>query len=502
MHRRRVNFNDTQNYLENPPEQAKKPLPLFFILLIILILFIGGCITKTIFEKDASNNPEDYLSESLEPKKPEGILKRFSHFVFNKDVELEGEKDDRVNILLLGMGGPGHDGPYLTDTIIIASIKPSTNQIALISIPRDLGVEIPGYGHQKINHANAYGENDKPGWGGAIATEVIEKTFDINIQYYARIDFKAFKEIIDEVGGVTVNVEKSFSDTEFPATNNQYKSLSFKKGIQEMNGSTALNYARSRHGNNGEGSDFARSVRQQKILLALKEKLLSAGTLLNPIKINAIIKSLDRHLTTNMEFSDIIALAKLGKQLDTNNITRLTIDSGENGFLKNGYTAGGAFILSPVTGNFDSIKIEIKNIFDEKISYDEETNQPPKITTEKIQKEIIEDDTPKQTPPPAYEPKIEILNGTWKAGLASRTKNILIEKRLNITNIGNTLERPLEKGGIYVISEKTTNDIPNILKEILNIPIKKTPPSGYTLRSDTDIVVILGEDFQENNNTL
>ncbi len=497
MKRRRVNFNDTQNYLENPSEQAKKPFPLFFILLIIIILFIGGCITKTIFGKDASNNPEDYLSESLEPKKPEGILKRFSHFVFAKEVKLEGEKDDRVNILLLGMGGLGHDGPYLTDTIIIASIKPSTNQIALISIPRDLGVEIPGYGYQKINHANAYGENDKPGWGGAIATEVIEKTFDINIQYYARIDFKAFKEIIDEVGGVTVNIERSFSDTEFPAANDEYKSVSFKKGIQEMNGTNALNFARSRHGNNGEGSDFARSVRQQKILLALKEKLLSAGTLLNPIKINAVIKSLDKHLTTNMEFSDIIALAKLAKELDTNNITRLTVDSSENGFLKNGYTAGGAFILSPVTGNFDSIKKEIKDIFVEKIELDEGEIQ---ITQKIIQKEIIKDDTPQQAPPAPYEPTIEILNGTWQAGLAARTKNTLIEKRLNITNIGNTTERPIEKGGIYVISEKITNDVPNIIKETLNIPIKKTPPSNYTLRSDTDILIILGEDFQKDNN--
>src|SRR3989338_10869780 len=162
---------------------------LFRFILIGVCLIAAGIALFIFLQEDAPENPLDYDPVTLEPKPPEGFFQKIEHLVFSKDVTLEGERDDRINVLLLGIGGAGHEGPYLTDTMMIASVKPSTGDIAMISIPRDLLVEIPGKGLQKINYANALGEAKKPLWGGALATEVVEQTFDIDIHYYVRVDF-------------------------------------------------------------------------------------------------------------------------------------------------------------------------------------------------------------------------------------------------------------------------------------------------------------------------
>lgn len=446
----------------------------FVIVFILLGIFI---IYRAIPAPATSNDPDAYDPVTLEPKAPEGLIKRLSHFVFHKEKTLAGEKNDRINILLTGMGGLGHDGPYLTDTIIIASIKPSTGEVAMISIPRDLGVEIPGYGWRKINHANAFGEADRPGWGAAFATEIIEETFDIDIQYYIRVDFEAFTELIDEVGGLTINVDRSFRDPLFPAPNEQYQTVTFAAGTQTMDGERALMFARSRHGNNGEGSDFARAARQQKVILALKEKILSFKTLTNPIRINSLMQSLDAHVTTNLEFSDIIELVKLSRELDTGNIVRLVLDNGVDGFLQNGFSPSGAFILEPKTGNFDKINEVIKNIFDTEY--------------------VVTDDTPEQVQP-AYSPAIiEVQNGTWRAGMAARMKAVLDGQGLDVTTIGNTQERPQEKSGVYAVSDNAPTDVIQGISSVLSIPAKETLPADITPAADTDVIVILGDDFTE-----
>lgn len=449
-----------------------------FLFIIVPLAFLTLWITIGAFTQDAPEDPSAYNPVTLEPKSPEGILNRIRQIVFTKDVVLEGEKEDRINIMLLGMGGPGHDGPYLTDTIMIASVKPTTEQIALVSVPRDLAVVIPGYGVQKVNHANAYGEEKKPGWGGAKATEVMEDTLDIQIPYYVRVDFKAFEEIIDEIGGIKVNVERSFEDQLYPDEHEGYQTVSFQRGIQTMDGATALMYARSRHGNNGEGSDFARAKRQQKMLLALRQKLMSFETVANPVRIHNIMKSLDNHITTNMVFSDMIAFLKLVKGFRADNIASLVLDSSPTGYLKEGYTPEGAFILEPKTGSYDDISLAIKTIFD-------------------AQKPIARDDTPKQEAPSLSPATIEIQNGTWSAGLAARMKARLEANKFEITTIGNTIERPQAESGIYQVSSKQSPDVLSALQSELHIPIRQTPPVGVIYASSTDILIILGEDIQE-----
>jgi len=479
MDQEHVNFVQQYGRPPLPPQPPKKRRGVFLFLALTAILLLGGFFgVKALISLSPSEDPYEYDPVTLEPKEPEGLFKRIKHFVFSKDIVLEGEKEDRINILLLGMGGPGHDGPYLTDTIIIASVKPSTGEVAMISIPRDLGVDIPGSGWRKINSANAIGENKRKHWGAAFATELIEETFDIDIHYYVRVDFQAFEDIVNEVGGVSVNVDRSFTDYEYPAPYDQYQVVSFQQGIRKMNGETALTYARSRHGNNGEGSDFARAKRQQKVLLALKEKILSARTLANPVKIHNIIESLDSHVTTNMEFPDIIEFLKTGRSVNSNKIITVVLDNSPDGYLENAYSPSGSFIMRPKGGDFEPIKQLIAHVFEQE---EATTNNTP---------------TQDKTSVPLGDVHIEILNGTWRAGLAARVQKQLEDEGFVVKTLGNTTERPVMESSVYTIQKNIDSGVLGGIKETLRIPLKQG--SGqFTHTSTTDVLVILGEDFIE-----
>jgi LCP family protein required for cell wall assembly len=385
-----------------------------------------------------------------------------------------------VNILLFGIGGEGHDGPTLTDTIMITSIKPSTGQIALISIPRDMSVKIPGVGYYKVNHASYYGQ--KAGKDGpAYAAEILSDTLNVDLPYNAQVDFQAFSEIIDYVGGIAINVERPFTDTKYPTNNETTQTISFAKGEQNMDGATALKFVRSRHGDNSEGSDFARAKRQQKIISALKTKIMSASTLANPIRISKIIESLTKHVSTNLQFADLMYLLKLSRQINTNQIITVVFDDGPKGFLKATTGADGAYLLEPKSGNYEEMSDYIKNIF---------TVENPQIN-----------DTPAQTLPPTEAKlppaNIEIQNGTWTAGLAAKIKKDLEEKGIIILSLSNSDERPQTKGGIYNISEKDMTDQLQKLQSELNLPIKKDLPTGVKAATTTDILILLGEDTIE-----
>lgn len=480
-----------------PSESAILPKPTKRRRLIALFLLLFTIISLPIWWYTHQPVSADQVRArvTLEPKKPKNILQKISFLAFNATDDsgtmLAGAKEDRINILLLGMGGVGHDGPFLTDTIMIASIKPSTKEIALISIPRDLGVSIPGYGLQKINHANAYGELKKPDWGAAQATEVVSKNFNIDIPYYIRLDFKAFEEIIDELGGVKITVDKAFTDVEFPAANNQYQTVSFKTGEQIMNGQTALSYARSRHGNNGEGSDFARARRQQKILAALKEQITDIGVIANPITVTNILNDLETHLTTNMEFDELVALAKLGKNTDTANVKSLVLDSSPNGFLRNYFSEGGAFMLAPTTGNFMAINKAIASVFETKELAGVTTNSNTQTNNETTAASL----SPKNTKNTISKiPHIEIQNGTWNAGLAARVGRRLEFRDLTISTISNYANRPLSQSKIYT-AKNVPQTLVNTLVDELKIPATADLPKDIPFNTSTDVLIILGDDY-------
>lgn len=474
-----VNFVDEPEYRPNRRKRTA-----FLILLILALTFVTIACVSGKEDNDLPEDPLAYDPVTLEPKAPEGFLKKLSQVVIPGGGNLVKE-DDSINILLLGMGGVGHDGPYLTDTIMIARIKPSTNHIALVSIPRDLAVEIPERGIQKINHTNAWGEENKPGWGAASATELIEKTFDIEIPYYIRIDFTAFEEIIDDMGGVSVNVDRSFTDNNFPAGGGNVTTIHFNAGTQTMNGTTALQYARSRYGNNGEGSDFARAARQQKILSALKDKALSYNTLTNPVRIKRMMDTLERHMTTNMEFSEILSLVRIMKDMDDAKTITLVLDNATSGLLYEHTDETAGYLLFPTAGNFKKINKAIEHIFDSE--YDTLVNEARKGDTTRA----------------SGEPQgvlVEIQNGTWRAGLAARAKAEVKEDGFTIAELTNAdgAIKPIAASGIYRVSKKS-NVIDTIrsLQKQLKLPIKQAIPEGVQTNEDIDVLVVLGDDYTE-----
>lgn len=474
MHRKPINFLERETEYVRP----RYTRVVFFILITIFLVAVAGCVHT---RSEGNGDGLDYDPVTLEPIAPTGFFSKIKHFIFSKDVKLEGQRKDRINILLTGQGGIGHDGPFLTDTIIMASIKPSTGQVAFVSIPRDLYVPIPGHGKRKINHANAFGEANRQGSGPELTKQVVEEVLDEEISYFVRVDFQAFVDVIDAIDGVRVHVDRSFTDYEYPAPNHEYQTISFTKGPQTMDGDTALTFVRSRHGNNGEGSDFARSKRQQKVILALKEKLLSFSTVVNPAKLKGIYDTVSDNIATDMPFSDMIAMLKLSKELEADNIISLTLDNSPTGFLENGTASNGAFILVPSSGSFDEIQDKVEHIFD----------APPTIT---------QDNTPKQQEiaKDYSDASVEILNGTWRAGLAARTKQRLSTANFSVDGLGNSVERPVAETTLYVLTKGTDPAIVDALVDTLSISNSDTRlPAGESAASSTDILIILGDDYIE-----
>lgn len=478
-----------QNYPLAPPPKSPKIKRWAF--LIIGLAILGVLIFRNYTMTKWPTNPSAYDPITLKPKKI-GFLETVRNFIFSSDDVLAGQNEDRINILLLGIGGPGHEGPYLSDTNIILSVRPSANQAALISIPRDLAAKINGHGLKKINNANAFGEAEMPGNGGEYARKIFAETFNINIPYYARVDFSAFTELINSLGGIIVNVERPFTDASFPDNNNSLRTVSFVVGPQQMDGERALIFARSRHGTNGEGSDFARTKRQQLVLAAFKKRLLSAGTFLNPLTLQKVISSLSKHIVTNLDFGQIMFLINMAKDIDSGEMKTLVLDDSPNGFLKPLIGQDGAYLLAPKNDSYAEINSAIQNIFNA-------TGTPA----------VSAPDQNKPAPVSMSVPtaKIEIQNGTWRAGLAALKKQELEKDGLYVSAVGNSVKRPIAVTTIYIINTNTPKNIINSLTDKLNA--SSTPylpewlkteyndsagaPTTTKYRPDTDILVILGE---------
>ncbi len=282
---------------------------------------------------------------------------------FGKRTVLAGESDGIINILLLGKGVDGHPGKDLTDTIMIARINISKGKIALLSLPRDLYVRIPGTKQAtKINALYSYGlEKD-----GSAATIVsaIENITQLPMHYFLVADFDAFISVVDALGGINVDVERDINDTRYPGPNYSYETFTLSSGLQHLDGSTALKYVRTRHGD-PEG-DFGRAKRQQHVLQAIKNKAFSLGTLSNPASLGKIFDALGAHVRTNMSIAEMTSFVALLPRLDTQNITTVVVDAWKPDSLLRVMHVGKMFALVPRAGRFDysEIRISAQTIFE------------------------------------------------------------------------------------------------------------------------------------------
>jgi len=329
-------INYTKNIKKNKKSFKKR---LGFFLLVFVILFFGAIFLK-------AGNTFSLVSDNS--------------FWNTKEEKDNYNEKDRIDILILGIRGEEDEeyGGTLTDSIMILSIKTDLKKSALISLPRDLYAKIPKHGglREKINYAYAFGEN-KGINGIDLSRQVVESITGINIDYAVVIDFKTFENLIDAVGGITISLEEDFVEK------SQWGwEFRVPKGDNLLDGKTALYYARSRFSTN----DFDRSRRQQEIILALKDKILSMGVLANPVKINEIFNSIGKGVKTNIDLSTGIKLIKYSKYMEGDNMEKKILDTTENGLLQQG-KINGIYVLYPKAGldNFTDIKNDIRGIFEE-----------------------------------------------------------------------------------------------------------------------------------------
>lgn len=455
---------------------------------LVVVGAIGGVFVSAHIAKTNSGTDQELPNFSL--------LSSFRRLVSAEDKPLEGENSDRINVLLLGIGGAGHDGPELTDTIIFASYKPSTNQVGFVSIPRDLTVNIPGYGYRKINSVNAFAEMEEAGSGPEAAKELIGNIMGEKVNYVVKVDFGGFEDIIDNLGGVDIYVENSFEDSTYPIDDElgSVTTVSFTEGWTHMDGATALTYSRSRHGTNGEGSDFARAERQQKLLMAVKEKSLSLNVLLNPAKLNRLLSTITSNVTTDLSLWEMMKLARYVPQIDMNNVAMNVLDSSPESPLYS-TMVNGAYVLLPKKDDWSDLHALADAMF---------SATPSAVS-------VTSTSTSAPKPESLANVVIEIQNGTPTVGLAARTAELLQSSGFTIAAIGNAAVRSYAKTVIY---DFTNGKKPQELAELeayLGADVVMSP-GGFLASSDTlpddigslptaassdiDFLIVVGENSQ------
>jgi polyisoprenyl-teichoic acid--peptidoglycan teichoic acid transferase len=391
---------------------------------------------------DIVDNPEG--TPVIVTQEPDNSTENFAEDEDDFDDESEDLPDwdgsDRINIALYGVDSREEGEPARSDTIIIVTIDPETNEVGMMSIPRDLVVEIPGLGREKINAAYAQG-------GRALTRAVVEYHFDINIHYYAEVDFNGFISIVDTIGGVLIDNPAVLKDDNY-----EWTRVYFPTGPQLMDGQTALRYVRTRYDDN----DFARGQRQQQVLRAMRQQ----GIRLNLItQARSLLQDIEENFRTDLSMRQSLALARMANDIDGEDIQSHSIiectseDYGPN-----------YYYLIP---DWDCIHSMMHEII------------PP------------DEDAPEDGA--NYQAQILIENGTFVDGLAGQTRDALLNAGYenvdarqfdDAGNVPNTVIRG------YGIDEETAHDVAEHLgfdPAIIELDDGEHP-DGY------EIIVILGDD--------
>lgn len=284
------------------------------------------------------------------------LLSIFYGVTIDKAIDLTQKEKESFNIALLGIGGARHDGPDLSDTIILANVNIKQNKMYMFSIPRDLWVPSE---KDKINAVYASAKKDASGITTIEAA--LERVTGQKVDYVLVLDFDGFTTLVDHLGGIEVDVVNTLDDYHYPiegleedtcgktdedikaftATTSaetelwdyfpcRYKHLHVEEGINHFDGQEALEFVRSRHGVGGEGSDFARSRRQQLVISALRDKAFSLGVILNPVKLIGIYNILKANIDTNINIEKVDDFIKLAQKLQNGEIANYVLDQGNS----------------------------------------------------------------------------------------------------------------------------------------------------------------------------
>jgi LCP family protein required for cell wall assembly len=430
------------------------------ILLSVLVLLGGGFLGLQIYSKLNQVFKGGGKAVALEAEVQPELLK--------------GEGDGRVNILLLGRGGDGHAGPDLTDTILVASIDPINRSSSLISIPRDLWVTAPSGGSSKINavfanaKSRALGQNAKDTQaaeqaGVTAIQQVVAQVLGVPLHYYSIVDFKAFQEAVNTVGGVSVNVPPNAAVLDYMYNEDTRKpyTLNVQAGVQQFDGLKALMYARSRH--SSVRGDFDRNERQRLLITALSHKVLSAGTYTNPVKVTQLMNTFGNHVATDFSINDMMRLMTIAKGIDMSTMNSVGLADPPHVLVRTDSVSGQS-VVRPVAGIGDYSQIQ---------SFIRNSIRDPYIAKENA--------------------PLMVLNGTPTAGLAGKKADELRSYGYNVLSVG---DAPTPAYTKQVLVDLTAGKKPftkSYLEKRLGVKAVTKLPDPAIQATGADFVIILGE---------
>lgn len=386
---------------------------------------------------------------------------------------LKGEGDGRINILLLGNGGPSHEAPDLTDTIMIASIDPVNHTASLLSIPRDLWVAVPSHGSMKLNavyETGKYGNLGKQDSsnsntaavkaGFAATDSVLESVLGIPIHYNVLVNFDAFKQAVDALGGITVNVPTTLYDPTMAWQNNGNPVIA-AAGTQQFNGTKALMYVRSRE----TTSDFARSQRQRAVIVALGSKVFSLGTFSDPLKVSQLLDAFGSNVVTDLALNDVTRLYSITKGIALDGVQSIGLTDAGHAYLTTGMI-GSQSVVYPIAGlnNYADIQSYVRNTL--KDGYLAKENAV-----------------------------VEVLNGTATANAATNAANVLKTYGYNVGTVGDAPTKNYTKTVIVDLTKGKKPYTAQYLKKRYNVSkVVTTLPDSTIQTQNADFVIILGQD--------
>jgi polyisoprenyl-teichoic acid--peptidoglycan teichoic acid transferase len=393
--------------------------------------------------------------------------------------KLKGEDSGRVNILLAGNSAddPGHNGANLTDSIMVVSIDVKNNTAFMLSVPRDLYVNIPGNGHAKINEAYPDGQNENFSQSGyakggmGLLEETVSQDFGIPIDYYSLIDYSALKAAVNAVGGISINIQsedpRGLYDPSIDwSTHGPLVKLS--NGWHTITGEQALDLARARGDTYGSygfaASDFQRTKDQRDMMLALKNKVMSSSVLANPIKLGQLFDAFGNNIHTDLSTGNIRRLYDISKLINSNAIKSVGLNDVSVGgqqdvnLLKSYATPTGQSALIPATGvdDYSQIQLYLKQLT---------SNNP-----------LIKESA-----------SVVVLNGGNITGLAAKEKTVLTNNDIDVVSVADA-----PATAQTVIIDQSNGKMPKSKQALENLFGNNVTTSNKYGYPTADFIVVLG----------
>jgi polyisoprenyl-teichoic acid--peptidoglycan teichoic acid transferase len=291
-------------------------------LLFLMMIWFGWKAKRTLDNVDAMRIPQVVLPSATAAAHVPGVVADPPEPTQIPTVVPQA--DSPVNILLLGTDARPGEEVSRTDAIVLVHLDPRANRVSMLSFPRDLWVKIPGFGQARINSAYPTGERKLgPGYGPALAKATVSQLVGLPIDHFVLINFEGFKTVIDELGGVYIDVPKAIDDPAYPTDDYRTIKIHFDAGRQLLDGEHALIYARTRHADN----DFGRNQRQQQVLMAIFDRVREQGLLGQLNNLDEYTGILRDYVRFDMSRSEMLGLASIGPHLQSDDIQRYAIDS-------------------------------------------------------------------------------------------------------------------------------------------------------------------------------